>query len=156
MDRQHGFRRVHDFFLRDKSEHVGEARIGCFVAVAATHAAANGEVVAGEPVVFDNGNEADVVRENVSVVARRDGERHLELSRQITFAIERVHEILVHRVVEVELHAFNPNGVIRPGLGSQCIRHPQAIRINLFARLRACGRGRGKRVPAHVTARRKG
>lgn len=62
-----------------------EARIRGFVAVTATHAAANSEVVADELIVFDDGDEAEAVREEVHVVHGRNRERDLELRVRCVF-----------------------------------------------------------------------
>jgi hypothetical protein len=43
--------------------------------VTAAHAAADSDIVTGKPAVFDNGNETDVVGENVDVVDGRNDER---------------------------------------------------------------------------------
>ena len=77
--------------------------------MAAAHAAADGEIVAGEPVIFDDGDKAEAIRKNVEVIHRRNGERDLEFSRQIRFAVKRIHEIFILRFFEIELLAVNPD-----------------------------------------------
>ena len=97
MNCQNGFRHFNYFIRRKKSDDVREARKSLHVAVTATHAAADGEIVTDEFFVFDNRDEADVVRENINIVDRRNGEGDFEFSRQICFAVKRVNEIFIFR-----------------------------------------------------------
>ncbi len=124
MNRQHGFRHLHHFFRRDKSQDVRQARICRRVAVRAAHAAADSEVVADQSVALDDGDEAVIVRENIHVVDRRDGKGHFEFSGQIALAVKRVHELLVGRIVEIELNAVNPDGMIGRRFGGNCRARP--------------------------------
>ena len=153
VNREHGLRNFDKFFRFEKADDIREARIGGFIAVAAAHAAAHGEVVADEPVVFDDGDEAEAIREYVLVIHRRNGKRHLEFSRQIRFAVKRVREIFVLRFFEIELLAVNPDGVIGPGLRRERQGDALAILKDLLARLGVGGRGRGEHIAVHVAAR---
>jgi len=63
----------------------------------AAHAAAHREVVADELVLFENRDEAEIVGEDVDVIYRRNDKRGLEFTRQISFAVKRILEILVRR-----------------------------------------------------------
>ena len=149
---QDGLRNVHEFVGREEAEDIREARESLLISVAAAHTAADGEIVAGEFVVFDNRNEADVVRENVQVVHRWNDEGYFEFARQVCFAIKRVHEVFVCRVVQIELHAVNPDCVIRLCLRRERERDPFAIGINLLARLGVGGRRRREDVAVHIAA----
>ena len=122
----------------------------------ATHAAAGHEVVADQFFVLHDSDEADVVGENVEVVHRRNDKRRFEFSRQIRFAVKRVNERLVERVVNLELVTVNPDGVISAGLRLQRIRHPQAIAIDFIARPGVSGCGRREDVAIHIAASREG
>ena len=53
---------------RAEAEHVGRAREGVELAVRHAHAAADGDVPADELAVLDDGDVAEVVREDVDVV----------------------------------------------------------------------------------------
>ena len=77
-----------------------------------------------------------------------------EFARQISFAVKRVNEIFIFRRLVVELHAINPDRMIRLGLRRE--RHRDFVRIgkNLFARLGVSGRGRSHDVAVHVAASR--
>ena len=154
MNRQHGFRHVHEFVRREKADDVGEARVRGFVAVTASHAATDGEVVADELVVLHHGDEAEAVREQVHVVHGRNGERNFEFARQICLAVKRVNEVLVLGGFVIELHAIDPDGVIRLGLRREGQGDFVAVGKDLFARFRVRGRGRGHDIAVHVAARR--
>jgi len=52
-------------------------------------------------VLFENRDEAEIVGEDVDVIYRRNDKRGLEFTRQISFAVKRILEILVRRVLEV-------------------------------------------------------
>ena len=122
--------------------------------MAAAHAAADGEVVADELPALDNADEAEVVGEDVHVVHRRQDEGGLEFARQVGLAVERVHEILVRRVVEVELHAVNPDGVIGLRLRRERGDHAMHIGDHRGAGVVLRGRGRSHDVAVHVAASR--
>ena len=47
--------------------------------MAGAHSAAGGDVVGDEFPVLDDGNEAEVLRINIHVIERRDGDGNLEL-----------------------------------------------------------------------------
>ena len=154
VNRQHGLRHLDEFVRREKADDIRQARISLLIAVAAAHASANGEVVANQPVVLDDGDEPKAVRENIQVVHRRYHEGDFEFARQISFAVERVNKVFVLRLFEFELHAVNPDGVIGGRPGRKRHRHPMGIRINLFARLRVGGRRWSEHVSVHVATRR--
>ncbi len=103
VDRQHRLRHVHHPVRREETDDVRQTRVGGLVAVTAPHAAADREVVADEPVVLHDGDEAEAVGEHVQVVHRRNDEGDLEFARQIGLAVKRVHEVLVLRGFEIQL-----------------------------------------------------
>ena len=155
MDCDDGLRHVHQLVRCDETQHIRQARVSLCVAMTAAHAAADGEIVAGELVVFENRDEAEVVGKDVNVIHRRNDKRGLELARQISFAVKRVLEILVRRVVEVQLRAINPNRMIRLGARLKRVGHAFAIFKNLRARLGVGGCWRRHDVAVHVAAGRK-
>ena len=105
----HGFQVVRC----QETDHISHARKRVRVAVRHAHAAAGNQVVAEQLVALGDDNEPEVVGENVDVIQRRNCEGRLEFARQIRLPIERVHEILVAGVIQVEFLAFNPDFVIR-------------------------------------------
>ena len=84
------FRDVDHLVLRAERQHVAEAR-KCFLhAVRHAHAAADGDVPADELAVFDDGDEAAVMREDVDIVVGRHREDELEFARQIARTVNRL------------------------------------------------------------------
>jgi len=71
--------------------------------MAAAHAAADGDIVAGDPVALDDGDEAEIVWCRRPCRSPAGYERDLEFARQNRWAVERVHEGRGGRVGEVEL-----------------------------------------------------
>ena len=157
MNCQDSFRHFDNFVRREKSDDVREARICLRVAVAATESAADAQIVADKLVVLDHGDEAEAVREQIQIVHRRNDERDFEFARQIRFAVKRIHEIFIFRRVVVELHAINPDGMIRLGLRRERERDFVRVGKNLFARGCVSGRGRRENIAIYVaTSRERG
>src|SRR6185312_3374660 len=74
-----------------KAEHVADTRIGFRLAVGHAHAAADRNVPALDDILLaDDGDKAEVLREHVDVVRRRNGEADLELPRHVGLAIDRL------------------------------------------------------------------
>ena len=119
----------------------------------ASHAAAHGEIVAGQRVVFHDGDQPDVVREDVEVVDGRNDEGDLEFAGQISFAVERIDEILIRGVLEIELFAVDPDRVIGPGLRFEGVGHADTIRENPFTGAGVGGSGGREHVAVDVAAR---
>ena len=152
MNREHGFRHFDNLVRREETDDVRHARIRRLVTVTATHAAADREIVADEFVVLDHGDEPKAIRVNVQVIHRRNDERDLEFARQIGFAVKRIDEVFIFCRVVINLHAINPDGMIRLGLRRERERDLVRVGINFFARLRVSGRGRRENVAVHVAA----
>ena len=96
------------------------------VAVAHAEAAAGEKIVADQFAVLDDGDEAEVVRENIHVVQRRNGEGGLEFARQISFAVERVNEIFGGFILKIQLNAFDPDLMVGGGFGEQGVGNDAA------------------------------
>ena len=77
------FRHVHRVLRPAEADHVAGARIGLGLAMGHPHAAANHHVVADDPPRCDDRDEAQIVREHVDIVVRRQRDGDLELPRQI-------------------------------------------------------------------------
>ena len=81
---------------RAEAHDVGGARIGVRLAVGHAHAAADGDVPAGDlAVLVEDGDEAEIVREDVDVVRRRHRDHDLELARQVGLAVDRLDLLLL-------------------------------------------------------------
>ncbi len=156
VDREHGLGDLDHLLGREEADDVRQPREGLHVAVAAAHAAADREVVADQLVLLDHGDEPEVVRVDVHVVHRRDHERRLELPRQVGAAIERIDEVLVRRLVEVQLHVLDPDAVVGLRLRRERMRQAHAVGKDLLAGARVRGRGRGGDVAVDVAAGREG
>ena len=102
-------------------------------------------------VVFDNRDEAEVIREDVEVIHRRNDKGRLEFTWQIRFAIKRVDVGLIERVISLELETVNPDGVVSARLRPERIGHPHAVLINLFARFGVSRNWRREDVAIHIT-----
>src|SRR5207247_6913328 len=69
---------------------VGEPRIGVRLAVRAPHAAAHHHVESRKSASLRDDQEPQVVRVHIAAVVVREGERDLELARQVPRAVDRV------------------------------------------------------------------
>ena len=129
---QHDFFRNIDYLIGPaETDDIGDARIGRFVAVGRTHAAADSHIISDQLARFDDGNEGKAVCINVDVVGWRHSHRDLELTRQVGFAVDRL-EILFGRF---DLFAVEPDLVISTGLWREMRRNIlgdlQRLRVNL-------------------------
>ena len=129
----HGFRCCQQLNGRNKPDHIGEPRKRRGIAMRAAHAAANAKVESDQLAVFDDGDEAEVLRKNIDVVQRRHRDRCLEFSRQIGWPVDRfaftrcafavfaqalINPILINPFL-INPNAIEPDLVIRAGLGQQ-------------------------------------
>ncbi len=81
---------------RAKSQNVGGARIGVGLAVGHSHAAADRDVPALDlTFVVEDRDIAEVVGVDVDVVRRRNRDHRLEFARQISLAVNRLHDLVV-------------------------------------------------------------
>ena len=114
----------HDFFgdldhllRRAEADDIGEARIGCLVAVGGPHAAADGDVETGEFAVFDDGDERQAVGEDIDIVRGRHRDGDLELARQIGLAVDRLDLLLAAG----DFLVIEPDFVIGAGLRREVV-----------------------------------
>ena len=78
-------------FVSQKPKKLGGARIGFRLAVRHAHAAADRDIPARDlSGCVDDGDEAEIVGENVDVVRRRHRDDDLEFARQISPAVDRL------------------------------------------------------------------
>ena len=74
----------------DVADRLGQVRKGVGVAVRHAHAAADQHVVADDPAVLDDGQQAEVLGVDVDAVVVRQRQAGLELARQVDLAVERL------------------------------------------------------------------
>ena len=141
---------------RAKAEHIRQAREGCLLAVAHPHAAAGGDCVADDLVVLDDGDEAEVVREHIDVVARRHGDDCLEFPRQVGLAVDRLGFRLGtwRHIFLLAVFVGQPNLVVRSRrrreVGADRPGHLECLGVHLrLVRVRVT-----HHVAVHVAARR--
>ncbi|KAJ2512809.1 hypothetical protein GGI11_004620 [Coemansia sp. RSA 2049] len=81
----------HGVFCCNEAQTRRQTRIRLGVVVCHAHAAADHDVVADNALrVVENGNQSEVVGNNIDVVLGRNGNRNLELARQIRSAVQRL------------------------------------------------------------------
>ncbi len=76
------------FRRRTKTHHIAETRERGADLVRHAHAAADANVVTGDCAVLDDGDEAQIMGENIDVVLRRNCQRDLEFPREIGAPVE--------------------------------------------------------------------
>ena len=81
---------VHRVLRLAEADHVAGARIGLRLAVGHPHAAADHHVVADDSAALHDRDEAEVVREHIDIVVRRQRDGDLEFARQIGAAVGSV------------------------------------------------------------------
>ena len=115
-------------FRRAKTKHVGQTREGLGLPVVHTHATANSDGVANDLVALNHRDEAEVVREQVDVVARRHGHGGFEFSWQVGFAVDRFLLRLGGDFLFLAVFVLEPNLVIRPcGRGEMSTDGPRHL-----------------------------
>ncbi len=116
---------VHGLAGRAKTEDIGEARVSGLVAVGLAHAAADGDVEAGEFTALGDGDVGEVLRIDVNVVARGNGDADFEFTREVVLAVNRFDGVgagvLVARagVAAGDALAVEPDFVVGRGAGGE-------------------------------------
>ena len=118
--RRDGVEQVVGFDKGDRSRH---ARIGLRLVVGHAVTAAQEEIVAGELVLREQGDDAEIVGQDIDGVVLGDRETDLELPRQVSLAIEGIDRLLVPG----HFLPVDPDLVIGAGLRQQM--HGQPARI---------------------------
>lgn len=149
---EHGFGDFDHVFRRDETNHIRQARESLRIAMAAAHAATDRDVVTDQTVIFHDGNEAEIVGENIHVVHRRNDEGDLKFARQISLAVQRIGEAFVLGAFEVELNIIDPNCVVSLRRRRERVSGAEGIGVHLLARLRDSGSGRRRDVAVDVAA----
>ena len=118
---------------RHEADHITEARIGSGLAVGGAEAAAYADIEAAQFFAFDDGNESQILRKHVDVIARRNRDPALELARQVGAAEDRL--CLGLRAGRVfEAHAVEPDLVIGARAGQQMLREAPRPQLHLGMR----------------------
>ena len=86
----HGCGRVEQILGLDKGDRGREARVGLRVVVGHPVAAAEQEIVPGEPIALEQRHDREIVGQHIDRVVLGDREADLEFARQIALAVERV------------------------------------------------------------------
>ena len=102
------------------------------------HAAADGHVPADELAVFDDGDEAAVMREDVNVVVRRHREDELEFARQIARTVNRL-AFRRRGLLSDDLLSVQPDLVIGAGLRQHVSARPLRELVGFLMNLRKVG-----------------
>ncbi len=118
---------------REEADEVREPGVGLRVAVRRAETAAHRQVEAGEATGLDDGDEAEVLREDVDVIDRRHGDRRLELARQVVRA-----EDLLRFLGRRDLRAVEPDLVVGTGTRQQMSGELLGPGLRLGMRRRSC------------------
>lgn len=107
----------------DETDDITQSRVGLLVTVSNTHTTTNTNVVTNDLVVLNNGNETNVVGEDVNGVVRRDGDGDLEFTREVVRAVERL-AVRVERLDSVtrDLLLVKPDFVVSVGSRKEMLR----------------------------------
>lgn len=113
---------------------------------------ADGDIVAHQLPVLEDGDVTQILGINIHIVGRRHGEAGLEFTRQIGVAVEGLHL----RLAPGDQLFIEPNLVIGPRLGQRVLGPSLGILVNLLQRGCLLGVDRGHDVAIHVAAGRDG
>ncbi len=151
MDLEDGFGGLDEAVFGDIAHDIAEPGIGFGVVVAHAEPAAGEEVVTDELAVFLNGDVAKAVGEDVRVVQRGDGEGDLKLSGEVSFAIERIHEIGVW-ILGGYVGVLEPDFMVGPGDREKRIVDVLGVGQHLIREGGGGGGGGGHDVAVDVSA----
>ena len=118
--------------------------------MAHTEAAADSDVVPDKFAVLDDRDVSEILRKDIDVIGRWDGEAGFELTGQVGVAVHRFDLRLAagHKfLVEVDL-------VVGAGLGEGVVTPVCRVLVDLLQNLGALGIRRGHHVAVHVAAGR--
>ena len=153
LHRQHRRGDVQHLVRGDEADHAAQPRPGLRIAVAGAHAAADGDVEAGQVAVLaDDGDQAQIVGEHVHVVERWHRHGHLELARQVGVTVDRV---LLGAAVG-QLLLVQPDLVVGAGPGQERGRQPLRPVVHLRVQARLQRVAGAEHVAVDVAAGRDG
>lgn len=107
----------------DETDDITQSRVGLFVTVSNTHTTTNANIVTNDLVVLNNGNETNIVGEDVNGIVRRDGDGDLEFTGEVVRAVERL-AVRVERLDSVtrDLLLVKPDFVVSVGSRKEMLR----------------------------------
>ena len=133
---------------RDEAEHIGEAWEGFRVAVAHAESAADSHIITSELAVLRNGDESEILREDIDIVRGRDGEAGFEFAREVGIPVHRLNlglssgnEFLIE--IDLMIGAALRECILAPG---------NSMFIDLLLDWIALGIWRSHDVTIHITA----
>lgn len=123
LDQHDALSNLRTILSGDETDDITQSRVGLLVTVSNTHTTTNTNVVTNDLVVLNNGNETDVVGEDVNGVVRRDGDGDLEFTREVVRAVERL-AVRVERLDSVtrDLLLVKPDFVVSVGSRKEMLR----------------------------------
>jgi hypothetical protein len=148
LNRHHRLRHRRRLVGPAEADHPAELRVGRMHAMGHPHAAADGDGEAGQRAVLLDGDEAQVMRENIHIVVGRNRQRDLELPRQIGRSVER---LLVRRLPAHAL-AVDPDFAIGGGAGHQMTTQRHSLAIHVGMNGRQAGERRAHHIAVHIAA----
>lgn len=107
----------------DETDDITQSRVGLLVTVSNTHTTTNANIVTNDLVVLNNGNETNIVGEDVNGIVRRDGDGDLEFTGEVVRAVERL-AVRVERLDSVtrDLPLVKPDFVVSVGSRKEMLR----------------------------------
>lgn len=107
----------------DETDDITQSRVGLLVTVSNTHTTTNANIVTNDLVVLNNGNETNIVGEDVNGIVRRDGDGDLEFTGEVVRAVERL-AVRVERLDSVtrDLLLVKPDFVVSVGSRKEMLR----------------------------------
>lgn len=107
----------------DETNDITQTRVGLLVTVGNTHTTTNADIVTNDFVVFNDGNETNIIGEDVNSVVRRDSDGDLEFTRQVVRTVERL-AVGIERLNSVtrDLLLVKPDFVVGVGSRKEVLR----------------------------------
>lgn len=123
LDQHDALSNLRTILSGDETDDITQSGVGLLVTVSNTHTTTNTNVVTNDLVVLNNGNETNVVGEDVNGVVRRDGDGDLEFTREVVRAVERL-AVRVERLDSVtrDLLLVKPDFVVSVGSRKEMLR----------------------------------
>lgn len=123
LDQHDALSNLRTILSGDETDDITQSGVGLLVTVSNTHTTTNTNVVTNDLVVLNNGNETNVVGEDVNGVVRRDGDGDLEFTREVVRAVERL-AVSVERLDSVtrDLLLVKPDFVVSVGSRKEMLR----------------------------------
>lgn len=118
LDQHDAFGNLFTVLRSDETNDITQSRVGLLVTVSNTHTTTNTDIVTNDLVVFNDGNETNVVGEDVHSIVWRDSDGDLEFTREVVRTVERL-AVRVERLNSVtrDLLLVKPDFVV--GVGSR-------------------------------------